>query len=112
MKYGVLNKFLHDNVHLLYDGEIKHFIRKATNNPCCWNVEWKPFDTTMNEYLEKKVEYLMEDGKNMNMKNYDEIIYDFFPDKSRIDSFFDKFRNMYEYKLQEMGKELSEKFLK
>ncbi len=97
---------------VLYDGDVKHFIRQVKNRPYCWNVEWKPFDTTMNEYLEKKVEYLMEDGKNMNMKNYDEIIYDFYPDKSRIDSFFEKHRNMYEYRLQEMGKELSEKFLK
>ena len=45
----------------------------------------------MDEYLEHKVEYLMEDGRNMKMKDYEEIIYNFYPDKNRIDSFFDKY---------------------
>ena len=63
----------------------------------------------MDEYLEHKVEYLMEDGKNMKMKDYEEIIYNFYFDKNRIDSFFDKYRNMYEYKLHEIGKELKNK---
>ena len=100
------------HVHILlvlYDGDIKHFIRKAKDKPYCWNVEWKPFDTTMDEYLEKKVEYLMEDGKNMKMKDYEEIIYNFYPDKNRINSFFDEYRNMYEYRLHEMGKKLSKR---
>jgi len=63
----------------------------------------------MDEYLDKRVKYLMEDGKNMKMKNYEEIIYNFYPDKNRTDSFFDKHRNMYEYRLHEMEKGLSVK---
>lgn len=94
----------------LYDGDIKHFIRKARDKPLCWNVEWNPFDTTMDEYLENKVKYLMDKDRNMDMKNYEEIIYNFYPDKNRIDTFFDKYRNMYEYRLYEMGNELREKF--
>jgi hypothetical protein len=43
------------------------------------------------------------------MKNYEEIVYNFFPDKIRIDSFFDKHRNMYEYKLHEMSENLIRK---
>lgn len=95
------------HVHILlvlYDGDIKHFIRQAKNRPYCWNVHWKPFETTMDEYLENKVKYLMAKDRNLNMKNYEEIIYNFYPNKSRIDSFFDKHRNMYEYRLHEMGK--------
>ena len=64
----------------------------------------------MDEYLENKVKYLMEKDINMDMKNYEEIIYNFYPDKNRIDSFFDKHRNMYEYRLREMRKELIVKF--
>jgi hypothetical protein len=97
------------HVHILlvlYDGDIKHFIRKAKDKPLCWNVEWSKFDTTMDEYLENKVKYLMAKDRNMDMKNYEGITYDFYPDKSRIDSFFDKYRNMYEYTLQETGKPL------
>jgi hypothetical protein len=97
------------HVHILlvlYDGDIKHFIRQAKNRPYCWNVEWKPFETTMDEYLENKVKYLMAKDKNMDMKNYEEIVYNFYPDKNRINSFFDKHRNMYEYRLHEMGKGL------
>jgi hypothetical protein len=45
------------------------------------------------------------------MKDYEEIIYDFFPDKSRIDSFFDKYRNIYENKLSEQGKKLMKRLL-
>ena len=43
----------------------------------------------------------------MEMKNYEEIIYNFYPDKNRIDSFFNEHRNMYEYRLHEMGKKLN-----
>ena len=46
----------------------------------------------------------------MNMKDYEEIIYNFHPDKNRINSFFDKYRNMYQYRLGEMRKELIVKF--
>jgi hypothetical protein len=97
-----------NHVHILlvlYDGDIKRFIRQAKGRPYCWNVKWDKFDTTMDEYLENKVGYLMK-NKNMNMKNYEEIIYDFYPDKNRINSFFDKFRNMYEYRLHEMSKKM------
>jgi len=97
------------HVHILlvlYDGNIKHFIMQAKRRPYCRNVEWKKFDTTMDEYLEHKVEYLMEDGRNMKMKDYEEIIYNFYPDKRRIDAFFDKHRNIYEHTLQETGKRL------
>jgi len=101
-----------NHVHILlvlYDGDIKHFIKQAKRRPYCWNVEWAEFATTMDEYLEHKVKYLMEDGRNMKMKDYEEIIYNFYPDKNRIDSFFDKNRNMYEYRLHEMKKELSKR---
>lgn len=91
---------------VLYDGDIKHFIRQSKGKPLYWNVKWEKFDTTMDEYLEHKVKYLMEKDRNMKMKNYEEIIYNFYPDKSRIDYFFDRHRNMYEYRLREMRKEL------
>ena len=97
---------------VLYQGDIKHFIRKAKNKPYYWDVKWKPFDTTKDEYLENKVKYLMEDGGNMDMRNYEEIIYDFYPDRKRIDSFFDRHRNMYDYKLYEMGRNLRKRFWK
>jgi len=101
-----------NHVHILlvlYDGDIKHFVRQVKNRPYCWNVKWKKFDTNMDEYLENKVKYLMEKDRNMDMKNYEEIIYNFYPDKNRIDSFFDKHRNMYEYTLFLQGKELKER---
>lgn len=99
-----------NHVHILlvlYNGNIKHFIRKAKDKPLCWNVEWAEFATTMDEYLENKVKYLMAKNRNMDMKNYEEIIYNFYPDKSRIDSFFDKYRNMYEYRLHYLANSLT-----
>ena len=45
----------------------------------------------------------------MKMKDYEEIIYNFYPDKNRIDSFFDKHRNMYEYRLHAMVRKLLSK---
>jgi hypothetical protein len=50
-------------------------------------------------------------ANEMNMKNYEEIIYNFYPDKSRMDLFFDKHRNMYEYRLYEMGRQIRGKFI-
>ena len=44
-------------------------------------------------------------GENENVK----IFYSFkfiFPDRNRIDAFFDKYGSMYEYWLHEMGKAL------
>jgi hypothetical protein len=79
LDFDVFNIIPNENhVHILlvlYDVDIKHFIRKAKDKPLCWNVEWKPFDTTMDEYLENKVKYLIEKDRNMDMKNYEEIIY-------------------------------------
>ncbi len=83
----------------------------AKNRPYCWNVKWKKFDTTMDEYLENKVGYLMKD-KNINLRNYEEIIYDFYPDRERIDTVFDKFQTVYDYKLHDMSKALKEKLAK
>ena len=92
---------------VLYQGDIKHFIRKAKERPYCWNVKYKPFATTIDNYLENKIKYLMEKEKNMKIKNYEEIIYDFYPDRKRIDSVFGTNRNMYEYELGELGKKLN-----
>ena len=101
-----------NHVHMLlvvYDGNIEHFDRKVRKRPYCWDIWKKPFDSDMGEYLENKVKYLMS-KRNMNLADYENIVYDFYPDRERIDSFFDKYSTVYDYKLSETGKALSEKF--
>lgn len=95
-----------NHVHILivlYNGNIKTFLRKARKRPCCWDVGYDDFATTVDEYLENKVKYCM-GKKNMNIRNYEEIVYDFYPNKDRLNAFFDRHRNMYEYRLQEMSR--------
>ena len=57
-----------NHVHMLlvvYNGNIKHFNRKAEKRPCCWNIKVNEFNSSLDEYLENKVKYLMK-KRNMN----------------------------------------------
>jgi len=101
-----------NHVHMLlvvYNGDIKHFKRKAKNRPYCWNIKVNEFNSSEGEYLENKVKYLIT-KRNMNLAYYEDIVYDFYPNRERIDSFFDKYPTVYEYKLYEMGKAINGKF--
>ena len=98
-----------DHLHMLlvlYKGNVKHLVNQARKRPYCWNVKSGPFSSNkLDEYLDNKVKYLML-AKNMNLKQYEEILYDFYPNRDRIDKFFDQYQIFYDYKLHEMGKEL------
>ena len=103
-----------NHVHMLlvvYKGNIKHFNRKAKKRPYCWDVKVNEFNSDIGEYLENKVKYLMT-RRNMNIKEYENIVYDFYPDRERIDSFFDEYQTVYEFKLDNLGKGLREKLSK
>ena len=45
----------------------------------------------------------------MNLAEYENIVYDFYPDKERIDLFFDQYPTVYDYKLHQMAIALNEK---
>ena len=103
-----------NHVHMLlvvYDGDIKHFTRKAKKRPYCWDIKLNEFNSSVGEYLENKVKYLM-NKRNMNINQYEDIVYDFYPNRERIDSFFDKFPTVYDYKLHEMGKRIRKNLLR
>lgn len=98
-----------NHIHMLlvlYSGEIKHLLRMLRKRPYCWNIkcgEFKP--RFLDEWVANKIKYFME-NKNVSKYNYEECIYDFYPNKDRIESFFDKYPSMYDYILHEMGKAL------
>ena len=96
-----------NHVHMLlvlYNGEIKHLLRMVIKRPYCWNVKWDQFQPRfLDDWLENKIKYFMKD-KNVSKYNYEECIYDFYPNKDRIEPFFDKYPTMYDYTLHEMGK--------
>lgn len=105
-----------NHVHMLialYDGDIKHFIRKAKNRPYCWDIEVGEFNSgfDLDEYIEIKVKYIMS-KKNFDINRYQDIIFNFYPDRKRIDKFFDKYPTMYTYKLHKMGRALKDKLSK
>ena len=58
--------------------------------------------------MENKIKYLM-GKKNLNIRQYEEIIFDFYPDRKRIDAFFDQYQTIYDYRLSELGKAISER---
>lgn len=102
-----------NHVHMLlvlYDGDIKHFTNMAKRRPYCWDIIVGAFKLDfMDDYLENKVKYIMS-KKNLNTNRYENIIYDFYPDRERIDTFFDRFPTVYDYKLHEMSRKLRERF--
>jgi hypothetical protein len=101
-----------NHIHMLlvlYSREIKHLLRLARKHPYYWNVKCGEFEPRfLDDWLANKVKYIMKD-KNLSKYNYEECIYDFYPNKDRIESFFEQYPSMYEFTLEEMGRELTEK---
>jgi hypothetical protein len=101
-----------NHIHMLivlHNGDIKHLLRMAKNRPYCWDVKRKDFKIgLMDEWIANKIKYFMK-TKNISKYSYEECIYDFYPNRERIDTFFDQYQTMYDYRIHEMGKALKEK---